>query len=94
MPQFVFRSWGGQVVIYFKDGSLVQTSFLERLYNVETIREVLKELIHLNPEIELDEQYRALVEEKDPNEFTNLLLHVTPRSVHELESYVVGKFGR
>ena len=85
MPQFVFRSWGGQVVIYFKDGKLVQTSFLERLYSVETIREILKEVIRLNPEVELDKQYHALVEEKDPNKFSNLLMHVTPRSVQEVE---------
>ena len=93
-PHFIFRSWGGRMVIFFKDehGEVRQTAFPETLYSWETLKAILKKLTSIKPTIEIDPQYMSLLNARD-NSIEEDLSQQLPRPVHEIEAYVAQKYG-
>jgi len=92
-PHFIFRSWGGRMVIFFLDdaGKIRPTSLPETLYTWATLSAIIKKLASLKPTIELDPQYRRLTSEKDPRN-TDLSGEL-PRSVEDIEAFVASRYG-
>jgi hypothetical protein len=93
-PHFVFRSWGGRTMIFFRDESreIKQTAFPETFYSWENLKAILKKLISIKPTIELDPQYASLLNARD-NSIEEDLSQQLPRRVGEIEAYVAEKYG-
>jgi len=92
-PHFIFRSWGGRMVIFFRDdsGRVRQTALPEALYTWHSLQAILKRLVGIKLTIELDAQYQLLISKKEPLDAD--LSQQLPRSLKEIEAYVASKYG-
>jgi hypothetical protein len=93
MHHFAFRSWGGRMVMFFRDetGRVRQTTLPESLYSWDNLQNILRRLTSIKPAIEIDSQYRLLMSKRDPLDAN--LSQQLPRTVKEIEAYVASKYG-
>lgn len=93
-PHFIFRSWGGRMMIFFRDndGEIKQIGVPEVSYSWETLKAILKKVSSIKPTIELDPQYVSLLNARD-NSVEEDLSHQFPRPASEIEAYVAEKYG-
>ena len=93
VPHFIFRSWGGRLVIFFRDdsGRVRQTGIPETMYTWDNLAAIVKRLVAIKPTIELDPPYQRLISKKDPLDAD--LSSELPRSIKEIEVYVASKYG-
>ena len=84
VPHFIFRSWGGRLVIFFRDdsGRVRQTGIPETMYTWDSLAAIVKRLAAIKPTIELDLPYQRLILKKDP--FDADLSSELPRSIKEM----------
>lgn len=63
---FIFKHWGSRLHFHFtdKNGKESVAVVQESMYNVKTIKQLLKRLKELNPSIRLNKQYQDLVDGK------------------------------
>jgi len=94
-PHFIHRSWGGRMVMYFRDdkGKVRATYVPETLYKQDTLRAILQKLISIKHNIELDPEYRDFVDKHDPNAPVQLKDTSPRRSIKEIEAYVASTYG-
>jgi hypothetical protein len=93
-PHFIVRSWGGRMVIFFRDhdGAIKQIGIPESSYTWETLKAILKKLTSIKSTIEVDPQYKSLLNARD-NSIEEDLSQQLPRSANEIEAYVAEKYG-
>jgi hypothetical protein len=92
-PHFIFHSWGGRMVIFFRDndGQIKQIGIPEVSYSWDCLRALIKKLIAIKPAIEIDPQYKLLISNKEISSAE--LSQQLPRSVEEIDAYIAKKYG-
>src|SRR5216683_4717052 len=90
VPHFIFRSWGGRMVIFFRaEGREIrQTGIPETLYTQEALKAILEKIISIKPTIELDPEYREFLKQYDTGSPIEIKSEAPHRSVAEIEAYV------
>jgi hypothetical protein len=94
-PHFSFRSWGGRMVMYFRDdqGKVRATYIPETVYKQNTLKAILQKLVSIKHNVELDTEYRAFVDKYDPDAAVQLKDTAPRRSMKEIEAYVAARYG-
>ena len=95
VPHFIFRSWGGRMVIFFRaEGREIrQTGIPETLYTQEALKAILEKIISIKPTIELDPEYREFLKQYDTGSPIEIKSEAPRRSVSEIEAYVTSRYG-